>query len=104
MTATALPFSKDFIRSEWDNVIQAHGIETPEAYISVSRVGRSQRLNRVERKQLWPVFEEYRALLSEQGLCEPADAFRAAAKLIAERHVTFPYRSVLVDEAQDFGN
>jgi superfamily I DNA/RNA helicase len=50
------------------------------------------------------VFEEYRALLTERGLSEPADAFRAASRLIADRRVTFPYRAALVDEAQDFGN
>jgi superfamily I DNA/RNA helicase len=50
------------------------------------------------------VFEEYRALLNERGVCEPADAFRSASRLIAERKVSFPYNSVIVDEAQDFGN
>ncbi len=104
VTAANLPFTEQFIRSEWDNVLQAHGIESWEGYLAVSRVGRSQRLTRQERKQLWPVFEEYRALLNERGLSEPADAFRAASRLIAERVITFPYRAVLVDEAQDFGN
>jgi len=50
------------------------------------------------------VFEEYRALLSERGLSEPADAFRTASRLIASRSISFPYRAVLVDESQDFGN
>lgn len=104
LSAANLPFPADFIRGEWDNVIQAHGIESWEGYLAVSRVGRSRRLSRQERKQLWPVFEEYRALLNERGVCEPADAFRSAARLIAERKITFPYCSVLVDEAQDFGN
>lgn len=99
-----LPLSHAIIRSEWDNVVQAHGIETMEAYMIVSRTGRSQRLNREDRRHLWPVFAEYRALLSENGLCEPVDAFRSAARLIQERGVSFPYRSVVIDEAQDFGN
>ena len=104
LTAANLPFAADFIRGEWDNVLQAHGIEAWEGYLTVSRVGRSRRLSRQERKRLWPVFEEYRALLNERGVCEPADAFRSASRLISERKITFPYRSVLVDEAQDFGN
>ena len=93
-----------FIRSEWDNVVQAYGIETMDAYMTVSRAGRSQRLNREDRRRLWPVFGEYRALLNENGLCEAVDAFRSAARLIQERGVSFPYRSVVIDEAQDFGN
>lgn len=99
-----MPFPAEFIRGEWDNVIQAHGIETCDAYLTVSRVGRSYRLSRPERKQLWPVFEEYRALLNERGLSEPADAFRTASRLIASRAISFPYRAALVDESQDFGN
>lgn len=102
--AGELPFSSEFMRGEWDNVIQAQGIDTWENYMTASRAGRSRRLNRSERKQLWTVFAEYRALLNEKGLSEPADAFRAASKLIAERKVEFLYRGIVVDEAQDFGN
>jgi hypothetical protein len=97
-------FLPEFVRSEWDNVIQANGIESCDAYLIISRVGRHRRLSRLERKQLWPVFEEYRALLNEHGLSEPADAFRTASRLIETRSISFPYRSVLVDESQDFGN
>jgi mRNA-degrading endonuclease RelE of RelBE toxin-antitoxin system len=104
LAGPTVAFPPEFVRGEWDNVIQAHGIETCEAYLVVSRVGRSHRLSRPERKQLWPVFEEYRALLSERGLSEPADAFRTASRLIGSRSISFPYRAVLVDESQDFGN
>jgi superfamily I DNA/RNA helicase len=104
LVSPAASFPPEFVRSEWDNVIQAHGVESSEAYLVVSRVGRSHRLTRPERKQLWPVFEEYRALLNERGLSEPADACRTASRLIASRSISFPYRAVLVDESQDFGN
>jgi hypothetical protein len=106
LSASDVPssFTSRFLRDEWDNAIQAHGVETLDAYLTVSRVGRAQRLSRLDRKVIWPVFAEYRALLSERGLFEPADAYRSAYRLIAERKITLPYRSVVVDEAQDFGN
>lgn len=104
VVSLALPLPAEFLRAEWDNVIQAHGIETCEAYLTISRVGRSLRLSRKERKLLWPVFEEYRALLNERGLSEPADAYRSAARLIETRAISLPYRSAIVDESQDFGN
>ena len=94
----------EFIRAEWDNVIQAYGIETKDAYLSASRLGRTRRLDRSARSKLWAVFAEYRALLTAHGLCEPADVFRSAATIIHTKGVTFPYRSIVVDEAQDFGN
>jgi hypothetical protein len=97
-------FSKDFLRAEWDNVIQASGIEDVKGYLIASRAGRSQRLSRQQRQAIWPIFEEYRALLNERGLSEPADAYRSAAKLISSGMAESPYRCVIVDEAQDFGN
>ena len=48
-------FTARFLRDEWDNAVQAHGVETLDAYLTVSRVGRTQRLSRLERKQLWPL-------------------------------------------------
>jgi superfamily I DNA/RNA helicase len=97
-------FDADFLLSEWDNVIQAHGVESLADYLKVSRVGRSHRLSREERVKVWPVFQEYRSLLSERGLSEPADAFRTAARLIVAGGTELPYRAIIVDEAQDFGN
>jgi superfamily I DNA/RNA helicase len=99
-----LNYPPEFIRGEWDDVIQAQGIEKCDGYVTAPRVGRARRLNREERKQLWPVFEGYRALITERGLSEPADSFRAATRLIADRTIAFPYHAALVDEAQDFGN
>jgi len=104
MLPPELALTSDFVRSEWNNVVQAQGVDDLSGYLRVSRVGRTRRLSRTERQQLWSVFGEYRALLNEQGLCEPADAFRTAVGLIRDRGITFPYQAVVVDEAQDFGN
>ena len=104
MLPADLALPSDFIRGEWDNVIQANGIEDLQGYFNASRIGRNRRLSRVERQRLWPVFAEYRALLNERGLGEPADAFRTARRLIEQKSIGFPYRAVVVDEAQDFGN
>ena len=104
MATAEQDFSPEFLRAEWDNVIQGQGIEDSDKYLTTSRVGRNRRLSRPERKQIWPVFEEFRALLNENGLSEPPDAFRASARLIAENKTSFPYRAAVVDEAQDFGN
>jgi superfamily I DNA/RNA helicase len=52
---------------------------------------------------VWAVFEEYRALLNEHGLREPADAMRDARHLLESKKEALPYRSIVVDEAQDMG-
>lgn len=96
-----LDLSPQFFRNEWTQVIQAQGIQTKEQYLHASRVGSSQRLSRPQREKIWPVFEEFRSLLNEQGAKEYVDVLRDARLLIENKGIKRPYRSVIVDEAQD---
>lgn len=76
--------------------------QTLRDYLQARRIGKGTRLSRKQRQLLWPVFEEYRNLLRAQGLREPDDAMRDVAQLIEEKGAdAFPYKSVIVDEAQD---
>jgi superfamily I DNA/RNA helicase/mRNA-degrading endonuclease RelE of RelBE toxin-antitoxin system len=92
----------NFLRGEWDYIIQAQGIENVSDYIKASRIGRPQKLERADRKKIWPVFEEYRALLTENGLRESVDVIRDARQIIEDENASLPYRCVIIDEAQDF--
>ncbi len=92
-----------FYREEWEQVIQPHGITALRDYLRVSRVGRGQPLSRKDRKAAWPVFEEYRAQLTEHGLKEREDALRDARLLLEREGDVLPYVAVVVDEAQDMG-
>ena len=105
-----LEFSDRFYNDEWEQVIQANGVESREVYLRVARTGRGVRLNRATRSEVWRVFEEYRAQLAERGVMEAADCYRAAAALLErERSGADPdpasrsgnFASVIVDEAQD---
>ena len=98
-----LGLDETFYREEWDRVIQPQSVETLDEYVKATRVGRGTRLNRKQRKQVWPVFEEYRALLNEGGMQEAVDAMRDARKLIESGKAKTPYNAVVVDEAQDMG-
>ena len=71
-----------FFSDEWEQVIQANGVESREEYLRVARTGRGVRLNRATRAEIWRVFEEYRAQLAERGVLEVADCYRAAAALL----------------------
>ncbi|NLX25971.1 MAG: ATP-dependent helicase [Lentisphaerae bacterium] len=92
-----------FYRDEWDQVIQSQGISNLTEYFRASRAGRGRRLSREMKKAIWPVFEEYRALLSEKNIRELPDAYRDCRQLLAEQGKVLGYRAVIVDEAQDFG-
>ena len=92
-----------FYREEWERVIQPQSITTLSEYLKAQRIGRGIRLSRKARKLIWPVFEEYRILLKENGLKEPDDAMRDARILLENKGDILPYRSIIVDEAQDMG-
>ncbi|MGM0609306.1 MAG: UvrD-helicase domain-containing protein [Candidatus Muiribacteriota bacterium] len=96
-----LDLSETFFREEWERVIQTQGITSLQEYYKASRVGRGVRLNRKMRKEIWPVFEEYRVLLNENNLKEPADALRDARILIENNPEMVSYKAVIVDESQD---
>lgn len=96
-----LELDDSFYKEEWKRVIQPQAITSFNEYLKISRVGRGVRLSRKNRKLVWPVFEEYRVLLNENNLREVDDAMRDACAIIRNKGDVLPYRSIIVDEAQD---
>jgi len=91
-----------FYKEEWSRIIQPQSILDIEQYKRASRVGRGTRLNRLQRVKIWLVFEEYRALLTQDRIKEVDDAYRDAAALLQQDSSEI-YASIVVDEAQDMG-
>ena len=91
----------NFYRSEWEPVVQAQNITDADQYLKASRIGRGTKLSRDAKKRIWPVFQEYRAQLNEQGKKEYIDLLRDARGLIQSKGLALPYRAVILDEAQD---
>ena len=94
---------ESFYKEEWEKVVQPQGITTPAQYYQASRIGRGTRINRKMRKEVWPVFEEYRILLTKHNLKEREDAIRDAALLLKQKSEPLPYKAIIVDEGQDMG-
>lgn len=99
----AADFPRAFYREEWEQVIQPHEVQSLAEYMRVARVGRGTPMSRSQRKLIWPVFQEYQALLNENGLREPDGAMRDARAILENRGGIGLYRSIVVDEAQDLG-
>jgi superfamily I DNA/RNA helicase len=98
-----LPLS--FYQEEWKDVVLGQDCQTLRDYLVARRTGRGTRLSRPQRQTIWSVFEEYRNLLREKSLREPDDAMRDAAKMItAKGKEALPFKSVIVDEAQDMSD
>lgn len=93
------------MNKEWELVIQGNGVKSLAEYFRVSRAGRRISLRKADKQALWPVFEEYRALLKEQGIMEAEDMYAAVCGLIDEdARISAMYEHVIVDEGQDFSN
>ena len=96
-------FDDSFFKEEWGKVILPQGIDTVSEYLHCFREGRGTPLYRKQRKEIWPVFEELRAILQSRSLRAPLDAMRDARHILNAKPDLLPYKAVVVDEAQDMG-
>lgn len=97
-----LELPESFFKEEWERVVQPQSVTSLDEYIKASRIGRGTRLNRAQRKDVWEVFDEYRALMAKHSFKEPSDAMRDARILVENGKLEEKYSSVVVDEGQDF--
>jgi mRNA-degrading endonuclease RelE of RelBE toxin-antitoxin system len=95
-------FTLRFLMSEWLNVVDAWQVPDAQAYQSVPRLGRKNRLGVKQRESLWPVFEHARAHLSAQGLLTWPMIFGEVTRHFSTRPDK-PFTHAIVDEAQDLG-
>jgi superfamily I DNA/RNA helicase len=91
----------DFCREEWETVIQYHGIESLEEYLSVVRSGRGISLNGEGRKQLFEIFQLFIAAKERRNFLEWNDVLERSRQLLSNSEIVLPYTTVIVDEAQD---
>ena len=93
-------FSRHFLMTEWEQVVDAWQLESWEAYRDVRRLGRKTRLPEKQRVVLWSIFDRVRAGLKERNLITDSDLFcRLASKLEGNKRPPFDF--AVVDEAQD---
>jgi len=93
--------SIDYLYQEINQVIVARQISSLEAYLAASRPGRKVRLNALQRKAIWKVYETFRRLLKQQGKETWHQARVLAEECVANGMVESNYDAVVIDEAQD---
>jgi hypothetical protein len=94
-------YPESFFRAEFERVVLPAGCESAEQYMLAPRIGRGNALTRAQRRDLWPVFAEYRAQLRSENLREPEEAYRDAIALLRREPVPLGIKSIVVDEGQD---
>lgn len=93
-----------FLADEWSQVVLGNALVDEAGYLRVTRSGRSQRLTRPQRADVWQVIEQFERLMRSQGLMTFTQlAAQAAAMLGADPSLRdqLGYRHAVIDEAQD---
>ena len=96
----ATSFSKQFLVTEWEQVVDDWQLSDWEGYRDVPRIGRRRRLSENQRRLLWSVFDRVQQKLDEAGQVTPSQVFGQLARLFAQT-TRRPFDFVVVDEAQD---
>lgn len=92
-----------FYKEEWERVVLPQRVHSKVDYFKATRTGRGVALNRKQRALIWPVFEELRSQLHQQGLRTFEDATLDTTELLKQHPQHALYRSVVIDETQDMG-
>lgn len=93
-----------FLSDEWSQVVLGNAITEESGYLRVTRSGRSKRLSRPQRAEVWKIIEQFEQLMRSQGMITFTQlAAQAAAALAADPSLRdqLGYRHAVIDEAQD---
>lgn len=95
-------FGLHFLRTEWEQIVDAWQLQSWDEYRDVARLGRKTRLPEPQRAVLWAIFERVRSELKARKMITLAELFTAlAVKFASSNKTVFDY--AVVDEAQDIG-
>ena len=96
-------FDSRFLDEEYKQVILYHHLKTAEDYYRISRIGRSERLSRKGRMEVWRLAGRYEGLKAEQGYADKEELFNRLYDYYRAAPAK-PFSHVIADEIQDFSN
>ena len=102
MKPSDFDFSDEFYRDEWEEVVLPLHCHSAKDYMFAPRTGRGIALSRIQRKAIWPIFEEMRMQLNLHDAMTVEDASEVAVELIQKTYPQGLFRAVICDEIQDF--
>lgn len=98
--STSSEYDREFLKSEWEQVVLAQAISTRDEYLRAARPGRGGRLDRRQRLAVWETIEAFGSNQRDTGKRTFLQLSLEAAGYLQGR-VVKPYAAVIVDEAQD---
>jgi mRNA-degrading endonuclease RelE of RelBE toxin-antitoxin system len=93
-------FSEHFLRTEWEQIVDAWQLKAWVVYRDFVRLGRKTRLPEPQRKLIWAIFERVQSELKQRNLITWPEVFFSLAGAVSK--IASPvFDFVIVDEAQD---
>lgn len=94
-------FDEGFLQDEYNDVILANGVKSVNEYYKTSRVGRSVRIGRQDKTQIWELCEEFvKTKESNYTKFELCNLLIDHFSTNGEK----PFTHIICDEVQDFSN
>jgi hypothetical protein len=90
-----------YLREELDWVIKGRALTELADYLALPRTGRGTPLPARVREHVWALYEEYERQLDRRRIVDFNDLLTRALELLQDGRASSPYRSVVIDEAQD---
>jgi superfamily I DNA/RNA helicase len=103
LDSTISEFDADFLSTEFSEIVVQNNLSTEEEYLRVPRIGRSQKLGRKDRIEIWKAFDAYIKKKNKDGYFELGEVLN----LLNNHFVNSadkPYSYIIADEIQDFSN
>ncbi len=97
------PFDSEFLNEEYKSVILFNNIQSEAEYFKVPRTGRSRRISRKDKMEIWRLVEKYQQLKASQHYLNIEEAHNKIFNYY-RRLDDKPYGHVIADEIQDFSN
>ncbi len=93
---------ESFYRREWEEVVLPLHCRESRDYLFADRRGRGTALTRLQRRAIWPLFEDMRLQLELRDAMTVEDAAAFAVEELQKSHPGGLFRAVVADEIQDF--
>jgi len=98
---TPTKFDEKFLQGEYNDVILENSVESVDQYFKASRTGRSVRIGRKDKQEIWGLIEDFIKVKGQNHtkleLCQKLISF-------FDSKVDKPFSHLICDEVQDFSN
>ena len=98
------PFDEFFFHDEYNDVILFNNIKTVDEYLRTARVGRTQRIGRQDKIDIWANIERYKELKNKENKISFNELMGILSDFLEKTSEAKPFSHIICDELQDFSN